>query len=79
MGRVVSYSVVHEALESFKMLKPYVIALIELEEGVRITAPLACNPKDVKIGMKVKAAFRSFGEEGEDGIIYYGTKFVPVT
>jgi len=28
--------------------------------------------------MRVKKAFRRYGEDGEDGIIHYGTKFVPV-
>jgi len=28
--------------------------------------------------MKVRAVFRKLGEEGEEGIIYYGTKFVPL-
>jgi uncharacterized OB-fold protein len=76
-GRVVSWSVVHDAVESFKMLKPYIVALIELDEGVKITAPLDCKPEEVKEGMRVKAVFRRFGEESEEGIIYYGTKFVP--
>jgi len=76
-GRVVSWSVVHDAVESFKMLKPYIVALIELDEGVKITAPLDCKPEEVEEGMRVKAVFRRFGEESEDGIIYYGTKFVP--
>ncbi|MEN3051510.1 MAG: hypothetical protein ABC596_06860 [Candidatus Methanosuratincola petrocarbonis] len=29
-------------------------------------------------GMEVVRCFRRFGEEGEEGIIYYGTKFMPV-
>lgn len=77
-GTVISYSVVYEAPESFKLMKPYVIALIRLDDGVKILSQLACDPKEVEVGMRVRAAFRKFGEEGERGIIYYGTKFVPV-
>ncbi len=77
-GRVLSWSIVHDGIENFWISKPYIVALIELDEGARIVAPLDCNPEEVKEGMRVKAAFRKFGEDGEDGIIYYGTKFVPV-
>jgi len=76
-GEVVSYSVVHEAPEDLKTQKPYVVALIKLEEGPIITSQLVCDSEDIRIGMKVKKAFRKYGEEGEAGIIYYGTKFVP--
>ncbi len=76
-GTVISYSIVHEAPESFKMEKPYVVALIKLDEGPVITSQIACEPERVKIGMRVRAAFRRYGEDGDSGIIYYGTKFVP--
>ncbi|MBO8180042.1 MAG: Zn-ribbon domain-containing OB-fold protein [Archaeoglobus sp.] len=70
-GRVVSYTVVREK-------EPYIIALIELDNGARVLSQLSCEPGEVKIGMRVKKAFRRYGEDGEDGIIHYGTKFVPV-
>ncbi len=69
-GRVVSYTVVREK-------EPYVVALIELDNGARILSQLSCEPDEVKIGMRVRKAFRRYGEDGEDGIIHYGTKFVP--
>jgi len=54
------------------------VALIELDNGARILSQLSCEPEEVRIGMRVRKAFRRYGEEGEDGIINYGTKFVPV-
>jgi len=39
---------------------------------------VVCKPEEVSEGMKVRAVFRKLGEEGEEGIIYYGTKFVPL-
>jgi len=37
---------------------PYVLALVELEEGVRMfTNIIECNPRDVKIGMPVEVTF----------------------
>ncbi len=77
-GRVLTWSVVHDAVESFWESKPYVVALIELDEGARIVAPLDCDPNKIEEGMRVKAVFKKFGEDGDEGIIHYGTKFVPV-
>lgn len=75
-GKVLSYTVVHESLEDFKIGKPYVLALIKLDEGPVITSQVICDPDEIKIGMNVKMAFRKYIEEGEDGIIHYGTKFI---
>lgn len=77
-GTVVSYSIVHDAPHSFKMEKPYAIAMIELEGCCRLTAPIIdCDPSEVKIGMKVEATFRKLGEQEEDDVIHYGYKFRP--
>ena len=44
---------------------PYVIAVVELEEGPRVTTNLVdCDPEAVAIGMPVEVAF----EEAVDGI-----------
>jgi len=37
-GTVVSYTVIHEAPAQDKMMKPYVLVIIQLEEGCRLTA-----------------------------------------
>ncbi|WP_456368769.1 Zn-ribbon domain-containing OB-fold protein [Geoglobus sp.] len=76
-GTVLSFSVVHDTPENLKLEKPYVVGLIRLDSGVVVTSQIVCDPEDVKIGMRVRATFRKYGEDGEDGIIYYGTKFVP--
>lgn len=77
-GEVITYSVIHDAPKAFEMQVPYVIAIIEFEEGVRATGQIIdCEPEDVKIGMKVEPAFRKIGEEGKSGVIHYGYKFKP--
>jgi uncharacterized OB-fold protein len=77
-GEVVTYSIIHNAPKAFEMQVPYIIAIIEFEEGVRATGQIIdCASKDVKIGMKVKSAFRKIGEDGKSGVIYYGYKFKP--
>ncbi len=78
-GKIVSYTVVHVPPNGFEIQTPYVIAIVELEEGPRVTSQITdCNPEDVKIGDEVEIAFRHMGEEGKDGIIYYGYKFKPI-
>ncbi|MFQ6107274.1 MAG: Zn-ribbon domain-containing OB-fold protein [Thermoplasmata archaeon] len=79
-GKIVTYSVVHDAPESFEMQKPYIIAIVEMKDGVRLTAPIIdCDECDIDVGMEVQATFRKLGEEGKAGVIHYGYKFRPVT
>ncbi|HEY9245692.1 MAG TPA: Zn-ribbon domain-containing OB-fold protein [Candidatus Methanoperedens sp.] len=77
-GEVLTYTIVHSAAKDFVMHIPYILAIIKLDEGPRLTSQVICNHKDIHIGLKVKAVFRRLGEESEKGMIYYGTKFIPV-
>ncbi|MDD1770035.1 MAG: Zn-ribbon domain-containing OB-fold protein [Methanomassiliicoccales archaeon] len=77
-GEVFSYTVVHDAPSQFEMLKPYVMVMVKMDEGTMLTSQLIdCDPKEVKIGMRVRTAFRRVGEDGQAGVIYYGYKFAP--
>lgn len=76
-GHVMTYSVLSAASDQFAALKPYVLAIIKLEEGAKVTSHLICEPDEVYIGMPVTSVFRVLDHEGSDGIIHYGTKFVP--
>ncbi len=77
-GKVYSYTVIRSAPEGFEAFTPYTIAVVELEEGVRITSQVVdCKPEDVQIGMPVEACFRKIREEGKEGVICYGFKFRP--
>ncbi len=79
-GKVVTYTVIHDAPKDFDMMKPYVLGIVELDEGVRLTSQIIdVEPGEVKIGMPVEVAFRKLGEEGDAGVIHYGYKFRPVT
>jgi uncharacterized OB-fold protein len=78
-GKVVTYTVVHEAPETFEMQKPYILAIIEMTEGPKLTAQLIdCKEDEVRIGMEVESTFRKLHEEGHSGMIHYGYKFRPV-
>lgn len=78
-GTVYSYTVVHILPAGKDGYGSYVMAIVELEDGTKLTAEIVdCDPEDVKIGMPVELAFRLIGQESEHGIIYYGYKFRPI-
>lgn len=78
-GEIMTFSVVHDAPSQFELQKPYVISIIQMDEGICVTGQVIdCDAAEVTIGMKVHAVIRKLGEEGPSGIINYGYKFVPV-
>jgi len=78
-GEVLSYTVVHEAAEGFEMQVPYALALVKTVEGPVLTGQVVdIDPKEIQIGLKVRAMFRKLREEGKAGVIHYGYKFAPV-
>jgi uncharacterized OB-fold protein len=77
-GKVYSYTVLYQAPARFEPYVPYIVALIDLEEGPRITAQLTdVSPEEVEIGMLVEMVVRKISDEGERGLIFYGYKFRP--
>lgn len=59
-GTVYSFSVIHRApTPAWQNDVPYVVALVELAEGVRLMANIVdCRPEDVAIGMPVEVTFQ---------------------
>ena len=63
-GVVYSFTVVHRAPEEFQHQVPYVVALVDLEEGPRLmTRIVDVEPHAVHIGMPVEVTFRPVTEE----------------
>ncbi len=64
-GKVYSFTVIRRPfLPEFAAMSPYVFAIIELEEGIRMASNIInCQPNDVYIGQSVRAVF----EEHENG------------
>jgi len=80
-GHVLSYTVVKEGSANLAAQTPYIMAIIQLEEGenAKLTAQLVeCEEGDLKIGLEVEAVFRKIQEDGKSGVIHYGYKFKPV-
>ncbi len=75
-GKIVSYGIVHVGAEGFEDQIPYILAIVELEEGPRLTTQIVdCSPEDVNIGDEVELTFRRTGQDNDDGVIYYSFKF----
>jgi uncharacterized OB-fold protein len=68
-GRVHSFTVDRVGhVPALRKLAPYAVAIVELDEGPRMTARLVeCDPDAVKVGMRVTAAF----EDVEDATLVH--------
>ncbi|HDI75001.1 MAG: transcriptional regulator [Thermoprotei archaeon] len=78
-GKVISFTVIRVPPAGFELYSPYLIAIVELENGTRVLAQLTdVDLSEVKVGMPVEATFRKYLEHGPSGIIEYGIKFRPV-
>jgi len=62
-GKIEAYTVVYQApYPAFDDRLPYVIALITLDEGVRMMSNvIGCAPDAVKVGLPVKVTFEKRG------------------
>lgn len=77
-GKVYSYTTIYDPPAGFEAQAPYMIALVELEEGPMVTAQLTdVNFAAVTIGMPVEMATRKLRTDGDEGMIIYGYKFRP--
>lgn len=77
-GKLYSFTTIYQAPDRFENIVPYVVALIDLEEGERITSQLTdVMPEDLKIGMELEMVIRQIYEDGPRGPILYGYKFRP--
>jgi uncharacterized OB-fold protein len=75
-GKIHSYSVIHTPTDEFRNMAPYAVAIIELEEGTKITSQIVdCKVDEIEIGQEVELVFRKIREEGDEGVISYGYKF----
>lgn len=63
-AKVGNFSVVHQApTAAFAADGPYVLALVDLEEGVRMmTNIVGCDPESVHVGMDVTVTFEERGD-----------------
>jgi uncharacterized protein len=65
-GTIYSYTVAHQAFGEFAGQVPFVVALVDLDEGVRMLTRIAgTDPGEVRIGQRVRVRFVDVGEPGD--------------
>jgi hypothetical protein len=65
-GRLTTFTVVHRGLPNFPLGVPYVLAIVELDEGPRMMTNLVGvepDPARLRIGMRVEVAFADVSEQ----------------
>ena len=75
-GTIYSFTEIDSAPSGFEEQTPYVLAIVQLDEGARLTAQVVdVRASDIKIGDKVKAVFIMIQKDGDECLIHYGFKF----
>ncbi len=66
LGQVYAFTVVHRAPDAaFAQRVPYVVAMVDLEEGFRMmSSVVSCSPDAVRVGMEVSLVFGT-GVDGQ--------------
>jgi hypothetical protein len=78
-GKILTYTIIHVASETFSTQTPFAVAIVETKEGARLTAQVVdCTPEEVATGKEVKLMLRCIQREGKAGILQYGYKAVLV-
>jgi uncharacterized OB-fold protein len=78
-GKILTFTVIRNPPRGFEKMAPFILGIIELEDGARLTTQITdAMPQEVIIGMPVEAVFRKVSEDGDSGIIQYAIKFRPV-
>jgi hypothetical protein len=76
-GKILTYTVIHIPPTPFADQAPYAMAVVELDDAVRVLMQVAdCDFEDLAVGKRVRITFRKLQEEGESGILCYGYKCV---
>ena len=75
-GKVYSFTVIRTAPTGFEIYVPYIMAIVELDEGARVVSQIVdCRPEEVEIGLPVQSCFRKIGDQNKSGLVLYGFKF----
>jgi uncharacterized OB-fold protein len=69
-GKLIAFTVIHVSPDEFAAEVPYYVAIVELEEGTRVSARLLgfdpLKPEEVKLGIPLKLDY----EKGKSGKTY---------
>ena len=77
-GILENFTQVNTPPAAYASYAPYCIGLVRLAEGPLMMTQISDAVfEQLQIGMPVKAVFRKYYADGDDGLICYGIKFVP--
>jgi len=77
-GRLLAFTVIRRAPSDMADLRPYVVGLVELEDGVKVLSQIVdCDPSELRPGLELEATLRRIRAHGPAGVIEYGYKFRP--
>jgi len=64
-GTIYTYTIIyHSPIREFESLVPYILAIIELKEGVRIMSNIVhCEPAEIHVGMMVQVIFEEVSKD----------------
>jgi uncharacterized OB-fold protein len=75
-GTIYSFTEVSAPPSGFEFESPYPLAIIELDNKVKILAQIVDTPMEkIQIGSRVQMRFRRVGDDDEEAAISYGYKF----
>ena len=78
-GTIIAFTLIRVPPGEFTDQAPYPVALVELDDGKRITAQLVdCEFHDITIGKKIITIIRRVMKPNEEGVIPYGIKVKPL-
>lgn len=78
-GKILTHTIIRVPPAPFKDQSPYAMAVIEMDDGPRLTAQVVdWHEGQLTTGQRIKLEFRRIHNDGEAGTINYGYKAVPI-
>lgn len=78
-GIILSWTIIYTPGVEFKKYAPFPVAIVKLESGEKLTAPIVDYEKeDLKIGKKVIVILRKVREGDHEDVLVYGIKLKPL-
>jgi len=78
-GVIVTWTIIRVPPEGFGDQAPYPVAVVELENKIRITAQMVdWEQKQCAVGQRVQVVLRRIVEPTAEGVIPYGIKVKPI-
>lgn len=78
-GKILTHTTIFVPPAGFESQAPYVVVVVELTNGKKITAQLVdFDEQHLCIGQKVKTILRRTKDPTEEGVIPYGIKCTPI-